>query len=72
MSFTRKHYEDVARIIADAKAGKGAPQFATCQVLNGYQIAAADIQAKLTALFAADNPRFDAARFAVACNKTPK
>lgn len=55
MSFTRRHYEETARIIAETK-----DKFSTGNALLFAQ-------SRLSAMFAADNPRFDAEKFAKAC-----
>lgn len=68
MSFTRKHYETAARIIRTQRehnahyAGDGNSQFN-----QGAQWAAKVIGDRLSTMFASDNPRFDAERFAKAC-----
>lgn len=58
MSFTRKHYEETARIIREARTRYWSTHGAG---------AAHDIQDELSTMFASDNPRFDAERFAKAC-----
>jgi hypothetical protein len=62
MSFTRKHYEECARIIreAHAKYPDGAGD-------DGAHVAIYGIRCYLSRMFASDNPRFDAERFAKAC-----
>lgn len=62
MSFTRKHYEECARIIRE--------QFAYLTAIEANPEAKATVARVaigLRSMFAADNPRFDAERFARAC-----
>lgn len=51
---TRRHYVDVAKVIAD-------------EVESSREAAAANIARGLADVFAADNPRFDRQRFYFAC-----
>ncbi len=81
MSFSRRHYEEVARIIrtvaeesATVRAGSTTPTVlrdASSTSRSFYAIgsdhARAAIHSRLVAMFAADNPRFDATRFDMAC-----
>ena len=61
MSFTRKHYVEVARIIREesARCARPGAEESLCAVRN--------IGESIARMFAADNPRFDANRFAIAC-----
>lgn len=70
MSFTKSNYEDAARIIAQGRAytiayphGQGDAD----QYIRGYRQALSRVQDGMLTMFAADNPRFDAERFAKAC-----
>lgn len=73
MSFTRKHYEEVARIIqtqrmrSDMMRTMDGNARDNAHSATGIAYAAKAIQVELRNLFAADNPRFDAARFDAAC-----
>jgi hypothetical protein len=57
MSFTRKHYEECARIIKHARE----------DVEHDPRLIVECMQADFSRMFASDNPRFDAERFAKAC-----
>lgn len=69
MSFTKKHYEETARIINDARNIRAlvTKHEAEEEYVNGYRAAALHISLRLSRMFSADNPRFDAERFARAC-----
>lgn len=58
MSFSKRHYEEVARIIREERAAW--PH-------HDAQRMAQRFQHSLRQMFAADNPRFDATRFDMAC-----
>lgn len=60
MAFTRRHYQEVARIIQRERA-----LYADIPVAHS---AISHIQDALKRMFAADNPRFDPTRFAMACD----
>lgn len=63
MTFTRKHYEETARIIRErARHNAIDPVWR-----EGWHAAVSSMRVQLSAMFAADNPRFDAERFAKAC-----
>ena len=67
---TKKDFESTARIIAgliaDASAGQPITPFR-----EGVIFAARDMAEKFAYLYAADNPRFDRARFLKACGLCP-
>lgn len=65
MSFTRKHYIEVARVIHDRSISGLANLDA--KESEGYRHALLHVQGDLARMFAADNPRFDAERFNKAC-----
>jgi hypothetical protein len=73
MSFTRKHYERAAEIIRQERefiirgGATGTPIELTAPEQNGAYNAVTRVTSNLSRMFAADNPRFDAARFAAAC-----
>lgn len=69
MSFSRKQYETVARIIREGRTYVNAypMQDGTQDYARGYRQALTRVTSELSAMFAADNPRFDAERFARAC-----
>lgn len=70
MSFTRRHYEETARIIAHSREYAGAYPSGSYQqneYKRGYHQALTRVSSELRSMFAADNPRFDAERFAKAC-----
>lgn len=63
MSFTRKHYEETARIIREHRT-----DVANVDAVGGLpDLMLSRVARDLSAMFAADNPRFDAERFAKAC-----
>jgi len=64
--FYRKHYEAVARTVREATEPRESPEI-TAAVRDSGQF----IAETLADMFAADNPRFDRARFLAAC-KTGK
>jgi hypothetical protein len=63
MSFTRKHYTEVARIIREQFEYLGTSGTDTAEARS----AVARVAIGLRSMFASDNPRFDAERFAKAC-----
>lgn len=74
MSFTRRHYEEVARIIREQAARSRevpTPQILGTDPLTSYRLGRESgincMREKLARMFAADNPRFDPARFDMAC-----
>lgn len=71
MAFTRRHYNEVARIIREEltqhRADMG-PAFAG----SAAEVAVWNIQNALCRMFAADNPRFDGTRFDLACEPRSK
>lgn len=70
MSFTRKHYVEVARIIHDLRVDANNALWSRGHN-DGFQAGARAatnrMQSDLARMFAADNPRFDRERFNVAC-----
>lgn len=69
MSFTKRDYEAIASIIAHGNAYASAyPRGPMAnEYIRGYRHALNHARDTLSAHFAADNPRFDAERFARAC-----
>jgi len=72
MSFTKRHYEEVARIIRTGRVylvnyPKNPETPEKAQYLRGYGQALTRVQNDIGRMFAADNPRFDAVRFDMAC-----
>lgn len=81
MSFTKKHYEETARIVRETFAASDAIRAGHCTpaVLRdasgvarsfhaiGVAHGARNIADSLSRMLASDNPRFDAERFAKAC-----
>jgi hypothetical protein len=68
MAFTKRHYEEVARIIQGEKAmrpASGNENAAAWDYFAGETLER--IQEKFCRMFAADNPRFDGTRFDMAC-----
>jgi hypothetical protein len=59
--YTRRHYVDAARLIATTHASHGSHP-AAFQALS-------ELQRKYAEMFTAENPRFDADRFAAACSQ---
>lgn len=67
MTFTARHYTEVARIIQRAREDlrdEIAIGTATHAVASSY---VGNIQSDLCRMFCADNPRFDGTRFDMAC-----
>lgn len=64
MAFTKRHYEEVARIIRQAY--EDAREYPPSESKAGAE-AVDRIQTDLRRMFAADNPRFDGTRFDMAC-----
>lgn len=60
MSYTKRDYEAVAQILRSHKQTAPHPDVFVVPTISS-------IQACLSRIFAADNPRFDAERFAKAC-----
>lgn len=63
--YARRHYEDTARILGEAR-----PNVDMWEAPGEYAIANrmwSDVHAGFVTLFAEDNPRFDWERFNVAC-----
>lgn len=61
MAFTKRHYEEVARIILARRVDlfpEDTTALMTLRILQG----------DLRRMFAADNPRFDGTRFDMACD----
>lgn len=72
MSLSRKHYEAVAEIVADQSAyfADLSKHPANADLVIGGQRATSEIATALASYFAADNERFDRARFLKACGVT--
>ena len=70
MSFTHRHYNEVARIIREEKA-RHQHSDSTGPIPDQYERvpyeAVERVQEGLRRMFAADNPRFDTTRFDMAC-----
>lgn len=73
MAFTKRHYEEVARIIrtererTEKEYGPAFRMGLAPAVGCGAEGATKRIQTELRRMFAADNPRFDGTRFDMAC-----
>lgn len=70
MSFTATHYNEVARIIRNAKAraaDRACLSKSWKQACDLQTTAVQHVQEDLSRMFAADNPQFDAERFALNC-----
>jgi hypothetical protein len=75
MAFTKRHYEEVARIIRTRREGvariKAVPVQLFRAAVDDYAAGAKSeiqaMQSELRRMFAADNPRFDGTRFDMAC-----
>ena len=68
MSFTRRHYEEVARIIrTNRDRSIVIKDRLDAEYHRGIDTAVGNMQMALRQMFAADNPRFDAVRFDMAC-----
>jgi hypothetical protein len=63
MSFTAKHYNAVAAIIRTERERF----YETADEGNGADSALHNMKIRLSAMFASDNPKFDAERFAANC-----
>lgn len=64
MAFTARHYNEVARIIKNAREDMRDDAIEDAALARGV---VGNIQADLRRMFAADNPRFDGTRFDMAC-----
>jgi hypothetical protein len=69
MAFTKRHYEEVARIIRTQRerAQWLRAEYQSEESAKAIDSAARMISEDLRRMFAADNPRFDGTRFDMAC-----
>ncbi len=63
MAFSARHYTEVARIIRETNEHV----CSDADMAEGWHGAVSSVRLKIRAMFAADNPRFDATRFDMAC-----